>query len=321
MSRRTQLWLGFSAAALAAVAWLILAEQCLHRVQSALETARHRQASIEQESQRLEREASARQNRAQAPKGAPGSAKAGPSPKAAPAPAARKLDRAVGALLQSPRLQAQYLEAKRARLERTYGPLFRSLNLSPDQVSRFAALEIQREEETLDIAGAVPTALRSSFSDGQWFTGSLSLGVGGTPGDPDTQAAAKLLQQANQGFQDAAATLLGPDGYGQLVDYERAMPMRGVVDDVAGSLATSSPLSPEQANQLTQILAQASSSYTKGRTATLSPIDWDQALQQASSVLSPPQMASLNQVIAMRYAQDHLRDLIKSATGAGPGPR
>jgi len=99
---------------------------------------------------------------------------------------------------------------------------------------------------------------------------------------------------------------------------------RAVVDDVAGSLATSSsPLHPDQANQLTQILAHASASYTKGRTAILSPIDWDQALQQASSVLSPPQMASLNQVIAMRYAQDQLRTLVQTAAApasSNPSP-
>lgn len=318
---RNQLWLGFSAVALAAAAWLVMAEQCLSRVQSALEAAHHRQASLAQEIQRLERKTSAQQSSALAQKAAPESAKSGANPEAAPVPTARKLDGPLAALLQSPRLQAQYLDAKRARLERTYGPLFKSLNLSPDQVSRFADLELQREEQKLDIGGAVPTALRSSFSDGQWFTGSLSLAVGGTAGDPDTQAAAKLLQQANQDFQDAAAALLGPDGYGQLVAYERSLPMRGVVDDVAGSLATSSPLSPEQANQLTQILAEASSSYSKGRTASLSPIDWDQALQQASGVLSPPQMTSLNQVIAMRYAQDHLRNLIKSVTGTSPGMR
>jgi len=164
---------------LAAATWLVLAEECLSRVQSAVAAARQRQASVEQESQRLQREASARQNRALAQKGVP-------------------------------------------------------------------------------------------------------------------------------------------------VDYERAIPMRGVVDDVAGSLATSSsPLHPDQANQLTQILAHASASYTKGRTAILSPIDWDQALQQASSVLSPPQMASLNQVIAMRYAQDQLRTLVQTAAApasSNPSP-
>jgi hypothetical protein len=317
MSRRTQLWLGFLALGVAAIAFLVLAEQCLNRVQSALEVARQRQASVERESQRLEREDSARQSHALARNGAPGSIKSEATPKAAPASAVRKLDGPVAALVQSPQLQAQYLEAKRARIERAYGPLFKSLNLSADQIARFGSIVMQREEQALDIAGAVPAALHSSFSDGQWFTGSLSLSVGGPASDPDTQAAAKLLQQANQGFQDAATGLLGPDGYHQLVDYQRAMPMRGVVDDLAGSLATSSsPLNPDQANQLVQILASASASYGKGRTATLSPIDWDQALQGASGVLSSPQMASLNEVIAMRHAQDQLRDLVKTATGA-----
>ena len=306
---------------LAAAAWLALSQRHLKQLRSALDAERDRQAVATQEGRRLEQEAAGRKNRERV--GAPDRPQTVATPPVAHGPAPRRLDGPVAALIQSPALQAQYLEAKRSRIERSYGPLFKSLNLSTDQIARFGDLLMQREQQALDIAGAVPGALNSNFSDGQWFTGSLTLSVGGPAGSADAQAAAKLMQQAKQGFQHAATDLLGPDGYGQLATFERARPMRGVVDDVAGSLATSSsPLTPDQANQLTQLLAGASASYAKGRTATLSPIDWDQVLQQAPGVLSPPQVASLNQVIGMRHAQDQLRDLIRATTapaGTAPG--
>jgi hypothetical protein len=316
MSRRNQLWLGLIAGALAAIAWFVQSERQWNRMQSALDALRQRRGLVEQESQRLENEISNREKKAQMQPASPKLLASQKTPGiGAPSAGGNSGDKKVRALLNSPQLQVEYLAAKQARLGRTYGPLFKNLHLSSDQITRFEAIAMQREEQELDIAGAVPAAMRTAYSGGQWDTGLESLSVGGPAGNPDIQAATVLQKQANEAFQTAATALLGVDGYAQLSDYERAMPVRNVADDLAVSLATSdSPLNLDQANQLTGILADASASYRKGGSANLGQIDWGQILQQAQSVLSAPQLSSLTQVVALRQSQAQLRSLIQTST-------
>ncbi len=296
---------------LAAAAWLAQSSRDLHAVQAELAGAKQRRSLIEQESQRLEREASLREKAARAR-----SSEADHPIKTLTVTGRGDVEnKKLSALLQSPGLQAEYLAAKRARIGRTYGPLLKELKLSFEQTSRFEAIVMQREEQALDIAGTVPKAMRTSYTGGLWDTGLESLTVGGPASDPDTQAAAELQRQANQAFKAAATDLLGADGYAQLESYERAMPARNITDNLAGELATTDhPLSPDEADQLTQLLANASPSYARGGSANLGQVNWDKLLEKAPSVLSPPQVAGLSQVVALPQAQMHLRTLLQQAT-------
>ncbi len=224
------------------------------------------------------------------------------------------MDPRVAALIASPPLQIGYLAAKRARLEREYGPFFGKLGLAPASVDRLKALLMQREEQRLDLASAAPAALRLSSTDGQWDTAALGIGVGGNSDDPAVRAANRLMDQADRSLAAGVTELLGPEGYRQFSDYERSLPMRSLAEDVAGSLAAgASPLSSDQVEQLSQILAQASPSYVRGGSAALGQMDWDQAFQQAGRVLSPPQLAALKAVEGVRVAGSRLTGLVRSA--------
>jgi hypothetical protein len=246
----------------------------------------------------------------------------GPKPAtAAPAGSpSRQLDPRVGALVADPKLQALYLAAKRSRLDRIYDPLFKSLSLSPDQVDRFKAILLRREEQALDLVSAVPAAVQTNSTAGQWFDTSLGLGVGGPSSNADVRAAKRLMTQADQSFQSAAADLLGADGYQQFTDYERALPMRTIAEDTASALATSeNPLNPDQINQLTQTLAQASAAFVRGQTANLNmtQVNWTDAIQQAQTFLTPSQLTAFKTTVATRRAADNLYSLVRTAA-AGP---
>src|SRR5205814_5283202 len=119
-----------------------------------------------------------------------------------------------------------------------------------------------------------------------------------------------MRRQSDETMQAAERELLGEAGYQQLGEYERTQPMRDFVGDLAASLVFSGDsISAAQANQLTQILAEASETYRQGarapspwadlqgaifaRQPARGSIDTEAVLARARTVLSPTQYASL----------------------------
>src|SRR5881394_100282 len=97
------------------------------------------------------------------------------------------------------------------------------------------------------------------------------------------------------------------------------LPVRDSVDGLGIRLADAgAPLSSSQADQLTQIFANATTSYQHGGMARGNLIyDWDQTKVQAAAVLTPEQRAVFQQQIAPAVASRQLRNAIREAGGFG----
>lgn len=172
-------------------------------------------------------------------------------------------------LAQNPKLQALLLAWDRARVATRYGPLFQALHLTPEQIAKFEDLVMNRAEQRLDLQSA--TQAQS--------------------GSDNDSAAAALARRTADEFQAAQIELLGADGYRRLHEYERSLQVRTlVVDKLGGELAaTETPLTSQQAEFLTQALADASNRYQKGGAASKDTIDWETVLAKAPGLLSAAQ--------------------------------
>ncbi len=193
---------------------------------------------------------------------APVSDEASQADKAAKAAAAARMAKATGladgqAFLSSfGQSREMLVEIGKAQIGRNYAQFFRLAGLSPAQIDD---LENQTAAHWLDTITVAPNSIH--------------------PGDPELP-------------DDKLKTILGDQGFQQLQDYRRIQPLQGMVSDIS-SLATSAPLTPEQATQLLGILGNASDSYRGGGKANPQLIDWSQVLVQAQGVLSEAQLTAL----------------------------
>jgi hypothetical protein len=191
-------------------------------------------------------------------------------------------------LAKDPKLQALYLASERASLQQRYGAFWQQLGLSAEQIGRFGAIMMEETERMLDLTATAQ-----------------SQGLDGL--DPSITT---LRRQAEDQLAAAQLELLGDSGYGQLHEFERAMPMHGFVDAFAGSVAIAgAPIGAAEAGQLTQIMANTNPGYQAGGTAddptvhsfdepimaqtpVSEAVDPDAVLVQARSVLSEEQYAA-----------------------------
>ena len=198
---------------------------------------------------------------------------------------------------KDPKLQVYELAAKRVSMETTYGPLLSRLQLTPAERERFLDVMLGRHEVTNDTANAV-----------------RSLGV------KDSPAIQQLLQQQKDETSKAQLALLGEARLSELQQYERSRVVRAqVVDRLGGAMATTeTPLTASQAEQLTQVLAGASSSYRSGGTATADSINWDTAVADAKAVLAGPQLEAFARHAARQKTFYRVKQFILAAKPVVP---
>jgi RNA polymerase sigma factor (sigma-70 family) len=180
-----------------------------------------------------------------------------------------------------------------------YGELLRRLRLTPAQSDQFRALAQQLE------AGV------------RWYTSTqvpyAELNVGNL-----------TRQQIEAQIRD----LLGPTDFAQYVEHTKNL--RGGARQLAEQIARSDyfsamPLTPEQANRLTEIVTQNSPDFLAGRRVNLATLDWDKTLATAGSVLPAPQLAALSALRekalfdqAMRREIDQAVKDARAAAGVPP---
>jgi hypothetical protein len=255
---------GVTLALAASLGWFELRTE--RRTDAALAEVATRRAALEAAIRRDEDRIAADQRARQAMPAAPGTVP--------PAPAPRPAGSAVVAALlaANPALFALGVRAYRANLGPHFAPLYRSLGLAPAQIAAFENLMIDHEEALLDLKA---TAAAQGLDDS----------------DPAVLA---VRQQEDDQLRAAQTALLGEAGYQQLLQLGRVQPVEDIVSGVATTVAlTSTPLSRAQAAELTEFLANASSSYRRGDPADPATIDWDVALPQAQGILSAPQFGAL----------------------------
>jgi hypothetical protein len=168
-----------------------------------------------------------------------------------------------------PKEQLRQLAARRLALGSIYGPLFRSLGLSPAQSEKFLDLTLKGEERQMDLSAVM-----------------RSQGLA-----EDDPMVIKLRADSDAELQTAQRELLGEAGFRQAQDYGRTSVVRELVSGLAGAAAVAGvPINAQQAEQLTYILANASSRYRSGGPAEVAEIEWDKIDTPARAILSESQL-------------------------------
>lgn len=192
-------------------------------------------------------------------------------------------------LEKNPALQARYFATRRSELRARYGDFVAAARLTEAQTERLFAILNEARAREMDLNATMrDQALAES--------------------DP---ALLKLRADADAKTRAAELELLGEADYARLGEYERMLPIREFVDNLAGNLVfLDATLTPEQADGLTQIMAEASEDYRQsGKSGVFGPgpiidvamrtrqparenFDAAQALALARTILTPAQYAA-----------------------------
>jgi hypothetical protein len=153
--------------------------------------------------------------------------------------------------------------------------LYAKLGLSPEQISKYEDIVTNHFLRMQDIAESAQSQkiLRT---------------------DP---VIVQMENEENQQYMQEMTQNLDPAEGQAIAAFEKLSPARALVNAVAGNMYyTDDPLTPQQADQLTQILANNSAHYVGGRHVDMKDLDMATALTQAQAVLSPAQLAALNNI-------------------------
>ncbi len=184
-------------------------------------------------------------------------------------PAARSLS-IIHLIRDEPDAQVAYLKSVRAGLMAKYGPLFRELALSPEQANAFYDHVLARDEKMMDLEN-------------------LAREEGA-----DTAAVGQMRRTVSAEYEIAQRTLLGEANAKRWQEYERTSPVRQMVAAVAGvAVLEGTPIDAVQAEQVVQIIAQASERYRRGGVAMFDAVNWPDVEPQIRAVLTPVQFEIL----------------------------
>lgn len=216
----------------------------------------------------------------------------------------------------APRAQVRYsnpeyarlsLEQFRASLSGKYGPLYRALHLSSDQIAAFEAIQVECQQGVIDIWAAAESQGIASGSDS-----SASTSVARMTSAPVTLRDDKLK------------ALLGDDKIKQYVDYDgpKGRPAMTFVPALAGDLYTAgTPLAIDQGDQLRQTIVDHTS-VTKEPMAgdggtpiyrIVSQTDWNAVAADAGAFLSEGQLEVLKKRTAVEAADAQLRQMNRAS--------
>ncbi len=219
------------------------------------------------------------------------------------------------ALMEKPEMQKLMAIQQRAALDSRYAALFKSLNLSPEQLSKFKDLLVEKGSAIADVIAAARSQGVSPQTDPAQFKALIA----------DAQAQADANIQAT----------LGDAAFAQYQQYQQTLPQRNVVNQLAQSLSyTNTPLTDAQTEAMVQLLASTSpppsdaaitraeiaasigSGFGGGGGGGGSQIT-DAAVAQASTVLSPTQLQALQQLQQSQQAQAQINAALRAQFGGG----
>lgn len=139
-------------------------------------------------------------------------------------------------LMSKPEVQAMISLQQKAGIEQRYAPLFKNLNLPPEQTEKLKALLAERSTTMQDVM-------------------SVALEQGINPRE-NPEAYRKLLANAQTEIAGSIRATIGENAFAQLNAFEQTLPQRGIVYELQNRLSyTATPLSTAQAEQLVNILA------------------------------------------------------------------
>ena len=178
-----------------------------------------------------------------------------------------------------------YMERFRTSLALRYGLLYRTLNLSPDQIAKFEAALVEGQQGAIDV----------------WAAAS-SQGLPTSGNSPSATSVTRLTTAPAAIQHDTVKALLGEDGYEKFQQFDKARPARDFIASLAGNLYYSaSPLTAQQGDALSSILGASTKPVkiplpSDGKTPMWRNSDatnWDAVNAQAQTLLAPAQLAAL----------------------------
>jgi RNA polymerase sigma factor (sigma-70 family) len=201
--------------------------------------------------------------------------------------------------------QRAIIEGQKSGLGVRFGPLYKNLNLSPEQVAKFEQRLADSFQDEVDFAAAIHAK-------------------GFAPNDP---AIATLATTEKARLETDLRAILGEAGLRDYQNYERSYGAREMVNTLLGNLVyNGSLLSPQQVNQLTQVLAEQSPAYQKGGRVPgrAQDVKWDSVVDQATQFLLPPQLDALRAVAeqarAIRRVQEFTEPMIRKVSPSAANP-
>jgi hypothetical protein len=224
-----------------------------------------------------------------------------------------------GQLAASPEFQRLLALQMKSRISATYGPLFKSLNLTPDQLAQFQSLLADKQQALMDTLQAAREQGINPRTDPDGFK--------------------TLVSQSESQVDSSIQQALGDQAYQQYQQYQQTLPERNTVNSLQQQLSyTQTPLTDDEANQMVALLAQNQPQRAGSGTAGTTGGDAGpnlmnlvngggtakvtaEAVTAASGVLSAPQISALQQIQAQQQAQQQMQQLMRSAAqGAGGNP-
>lgn len=197
---------------------------------------------------------------------------------ATPPPAPAAVGR-VPAYLTDARYRELSRASSRARFHLEFQRLYRQLNLTPEQIDTFEAVMARQHEAQLDAAIARAT--------GQ-----------------DVQT---VFQRSGAAWSESMRQLLGDDGFKQLDDYLKTMPVRAFLDRFAVQSAAVGPaLTPAQSDQLATLALANDVMYRQGKGTDPGTVNWNAVWDPATKLLTPDQLALLQRSVEVWSLQKQL---------------
>jgi len=233
------------------------------------------------------------------------------------------------ALATNPEFQKLVALQMKGRLDQTYGPLYKALNLSPQQLQQFQGLLAEKQQAMMDVLQAARAQGLNPRTDPQGFN--------------------QLVSQAQAQVDASIQQTLGDGGYQQYQQYQQTLPERNTVNQLAQQLSyTQTPLTDDQASQMVSLLAQAQPQKAGNGTSGTGTAAGDggmnlfqlmngggtakvttDALNLAQGVLSAPQIQALQSIQQQQQAQQQMQQMMRAserpagttggATGGGRG--
>jgi hypothetical protein len=221
-------------------------------------------------------------------------------------------------LMESPTMQKLMAIEQKGRLDSRYAALFKALALTPEQLDKFKNLLVEKRTSMVDVMSAAREQGINPRSN------------------PD--AFKKLVTDAQAEIDAGIRDTLGDAGFAQYENYEKTMPQRNIVDQLAQRLSYSStPLTDAQAEQMVQILAStAAANRTTFNGAPVPAIAAragfggsqinEAAINQSLGVLAGPQVDALKELQQEQQAQAEFsaamrRQFQNNRRGGGTTPR
>lgn len=211
-------------------------------------------------------------------------------------------------MMENPEVQRLIAIQQKGALDARYAGLFKSLNLTPQQLDQFKNFLVEKGTSMMDVLAAA-----------------RSQGI-----DPrsNREAFQKLVADAQAEIDHSIRSTIGETAFNQYKDYETTLPQRSVVNQLEQRLSyTATPLTAQQSEQLVQLLAATSKSSggatspramingavssafgTAGPRATVS----DATINQAAGVLAAPQVEALRQLQQEQQSQAALAAALRA---------